>query len=69
MDLSAKEQAFLERRERLLRYWPMVGPAIIVLIALFGVWLMLQAQFGDAWLAYKARVRKRLWPTSPQTVV
>jgi hypothetical protein len=39
MQMTDKERAFLARRARLMRSWPVVGGLLLVLVIALGVWL------------------------------
>ncbi len=39
MRLSSADRSFVERRERRVRQWPVVGTGCLVLIAAYGAWL------------------------------
>ncbi|MCB1746893.1 MAG: hypothetical protein KDK06_06940 [Gammaproteobacteria bacterium] len=50
MGLSAQDRAFVARRGRLARSWPLLGVSCLVLIGAYGAWLrMKMPQMIDPW--------------------
>jgi hypothetical protein len=45
MKLSAQELSFVARRERITRYWVVVGGALLLLLGALGVWLWVRVPY------------------------
>lgn len=39
MSLSTKDLVFIEKRERLTKYWPLAGAGLLTLLSAFSIWL------------------------------
>jgi len=42
MSLSPKELSFVEKREKLAKYWPLVGVGILFMLSALAVWLWVE---------------------------
>lgn len=40
--LSQADKAFIEKRERRAKYWPLFGAALLVMVITYGTWLWLK---------------------------
>ncbi|GAA3531180.1 hypothetical protein [Zobellella aerophila] len=45
MKLSAAELSFVEKREKLTRYWPLFGGFILLLLVVLAIWLWVKVPY------------------------
>lgn len=45
MRLSKADKAFVEKRERRVKYWPLFGAALLVTLVTYGAWLWLKVPY------------------------